>query len=131
MHTTQGMFDLDSCLHCHHPQKKGIKIATHILSCGGVFDRSFEDINSDIDSLNTMEFAVLDSEKAQAMQAQMQNYANLNTRSIQSILPDALPQADGCSHCIRRHDTAAADRGSLHIDISFSSNLSFSLSRAR
>ncbi|WP_294413874.1 chorismate synthase [uncultured Ruminococcus sp.] len=50
-------------------RKKGIKIATHILSCGGVFDRSFEDINADIDRLNTMEFAVLDDEKAQAMQA--------------------------------------------------------------
>lgn len=50
-------------------RKKGIKIATHILSCGGVYDRTFDDINADIDRLNTMEFAVLDDEKAQAMQA--------------------------------------------------------------
>lgn len=50
-------------------REKGIKIATHILSCGGIYDRPFGDIQADIDRLNTMEFAVLDDEKAQAMQA--------------------------------------------------------------
>ena len=48
---------------------KGIKIGTHILSCGGVFDRTFNDLNADIDMLNCMEFAVLDGTKAEEMQA--------------------------------------------------------------
>lgn len=47
---------------------KGIKIATHILSCGGIYDRSFNDIDTDIEQLNSQEFAVLDSEKGEAMQ---------------------------------------------------------------
>ena len=47
---------------------KGIKIGTHILSCGGVFDRPFEDLSSDIDRLGNMEFAVLDEAKAAEMQ---------------------------------------------------------------
>ena len=48
---------------------KGIKIGTHILSCGGVFDRTFGDIDADTDRLNSMEFAVLDDNKAEEMQA--------------------------------------------------------------
>ena len=48
---------------------KGIKIGTHILSCGGVYDRTFSDIGADVDRLNSMEFAVLDSKKAEEMQA--------------------------------------------------------------
>lgn len=48
---------------------KGINIGTHILSCGGVYDRPFGDISKDIDSLSSMEFAVLDEAKAQEMQA--------------------------------------------------------------
>lgn len=50
-------------------RRKGIKIGTHILSCGGVFDRTFDDLNTDIDRLNSMEFAVLDDKKAEEMQA--------------------------------------------------------------
>ena len=48
---------------------KSINIGTHILSCGGVYDRPFGDISKDIDSLSSMEFAVLDEAKAQEMQA--------------------------------------------------------------
>ena len=48
---------------------KGIKIGTHILSCGGVYDRTFSDIGADTDRLNSMEFAVLDDNKAEEMQA--------------------------------------------------------------
>ena len=48
---------------------KGIRIGTHILSCGGIYDRPFGDINDDIEKLGDMEFAVLDSAKAEAMQA--------------------------------------------------------------
>ena len=50
-------------------RNKGIAIGTHILSCGGVFDRPFGDMESDIAKLGDMEFAVLDSEKAEEMQA--------------------------------------------------------------
>ena len=48
---------------------RGIKIGTHILSCGGVYDRTFGDISADIDRLNSMEFSVLDDNKAEEMQA--------------------------------------------------------------
>ncbi len=36
-----------------------IKIGTHILSCGGVYDKEFSDIDNEIDKLNTMTFPVL------------------------------------------------------------------------
>ncbi|MBP5432570.1 chorismate synthase [Ruminococcus sp.] len=49
-------------------RNKGIRIGTHILSCGGVYDRSFEDLIDDIDRLGDMEFAVLDEAKAAEMQ---------------------------------------------------------------
>lgn len=48
---------------------KNIKIATHILSCGGVYDRPFMDMEADMDRLGQMEFAVLDNEKAEEMKS--------------------------------------------------------------
>ena len=45
----------------------GITVGTHILSCGGVFDRGFGDIPEDIKALGEMDIAVLDSEKKQQM----------------------------------------------------------------
>lgn len=39
---------------------KGIRIGTHILACGGVKDRRFDDISADIDKLSALPFAVLD-----------------------------------------------------------------------
>lgn len=39
---------------------RGIHIGTHILRCGGIADRTFSDLSSDIDQLNQMVFAVLD-----------------------------------------------------------------------
>lgn len=50
-------------------KSEGIKIGTHILSCGGVCDRNFDDIQSDIDYLNNREFAVLDDVKADEMKS--------------------------------------------------------------
>ena len=41
-------------------QKKGIYIGTHISRCAGIDDINFSDFKSDIDSLNSKEFAVLD-----------------------------------------------------------------------
>ena len=47
--------------------KKGIYIGTHINSLAGVRDRGFGDFATDIDALNTMDFAVLDEEAAVKM----------------------------------------------------------------
>lgn len=47
--------------------KKGIKIGTHIAKCAGIFDRAFENIENDIDSLNEKIFAVLDEESGEKM----------------------------------------------------------------
>ncbi len=48
--------------------KKGIKIGTHIKSCGGVSDRDFSDISADIDTLSYLPFAVLDASAGEEMQ---------------------------------------------------------------
>ena len=46
-------------------KKLGINIGTHILECGGIFDRSFEDVENDVLSIQGKEFAVLsDCEEA-------------------------------------------------------------------
>lgn len=50
-------------------KEKGITIGTHILSCGGVFDRSFENIKNDIDYLDGREFAVLNPDAEEPMKA--------------------------------------------------------------
>lgn len=50
-------------------KSRGITIGTHILSCGGVHDRSFSDIQNDIASLDGKEFAVLDNSKADEMKS--------------------------------------------------------------
>lgn len=50
-------------------KSKGITIGTHILSCGGVQDRSFSDIQNDIISLDGKEFAVLDNSKEDEMKS--------------------------------------------------------------
>lgn len=48
-------------------KNKGITVGTHIKACAGIHDRSFADIKDDINTLNGMNFAVLDSEIAAAM----------------------------------------------------------------
>lgn len=45
----------------------GIVIGTHILSCGGVYDREFQDIQADIGFLDGREFAVLDTSAEEKM----------------------------------------------------------------
>lgn len=47
--------------------KKGIQIGTHIKKCGGISDRSFDDITSDIELLNNADFALLDQAKKEEM----------------------------------------------------------------
>jgi chorismate synthase len=46
---------------------KGINIGTHILTCGGISDRSFGDLNADIARLSTADFAVLDDSVKEPM----------------------------------------------------------------
>ncbi len=49
-------------------RRRGIFIGTHILRCGGIADRGFGDLPSDIDRLNRMAFAVLDESSKNAME---------------------------------------------------------------
>ena len=48
-------------------REKGIYIGTHIASCAGISDRSFSDLTSDINELDSKSFAVLDSSKGDDM----------------------------------------------------------------
>ena len=50
-------------------KEKGITIGTHILSCGGVYDREFENISEDISYLDGREFAVLNPDAEEPMKA--------------------------------------------------------------
>jgi len=43
-------------------EQKGIYIGTHVKKCAGISDRDFDDLLSDINSLNQKTFAVLDDE---------------------------------------------------------------------
>lgn len=43
-------------------QKKGIKIGTHVLSCGGISDRNFENYENDFALLSSLSIPVLDEE---------------------------------------------------------------------
>lgn len=47
--------------------RKGIRIATHIASCGGVSDRAFEDLSADMTALDERDFGVLDETVADRM----------------------------------------------------------------
>ncbi len=49
-------------------ERKGIKIGTHIASCGGVSDRNFEKLDEDISELNSKLFAVLDESAGEKME---------------------------------------------------------------
>lgn len=50
---------------------KGIKIATHILSCGFVWDRKFKNIEKDIENIRNKSFAVLEEEKEEEMKKEI------------------------------------------------------------
>lgn len=68
---------------------QGITVGTHILSCGGVCDRDFNDIKADVDYLNKQEFAVLDSSRAEEMQEVIMN-AKRDGDSVGGILETAV-----------------------------------------
>lgn len=50
-------------------REKGILIGTHIQSCGGIVDADFSDLKADIQKLNTLDFAVLDTDSGEKMKA--------------------------------------------------------------
>lgn len=70
-------------------KSQGISIGTHILSCGGVSDRSFSDIQSDIDFLNAREFAVLDDTMAEKMKSAIMS-AKTDGNSVGGVLETAV-----------------------------------------
>lgn len=47
--------------------KKGIRIAAHIAACAGIYDRDFSDLESDMEKLDGLDFAVLDDTVAEKM----------------------------------------------------------------
>ncbi|MBE6638623.1 MAG: chorismate synthase [Ruminococcaceae bacterium] len=57
-------------------QNKGIYIGTHISSCAGIHDRTFENIEKDIETLSHLPFAVLDDIQSKKMQESIQKARN-------------------------------------------------------
>lgn len=70
-------------------QGKGIFIGTHIKSCGGIKDRNFNDICSDINELGRKLFAVLDDTAGEKMKAAIAEAA-ADGDSIGGILETAV-----------------------------------------
>ena len=56
-------------------QQKGIYIGSHILKCGPVKDKKFEDYVAEIEKVNGQIFPVLNEEAAEQMKAYMENAA--------------------------------------------------------
>ncbi len=67
----------------------GIKIGTHIKSVHGIFDRDFSELPGDIDKLNSLNFAVLDSEAGERMIAEIEKAASEGD-SVGGILETAV-----------------------------------------
>lgn len=70
-------------------RKQGIHIGTHVLRCGGIADRAFADLNSDIARLNQMTFAVLDDLAGQAMKGSISEAASAGD-SVGGVLETAV-----------------------------------------
>ncbi len=56
-------------------KQKGIEIGTHISYCGGIYDRDFEEYQTDIEALNQKQFAVLDEEAGRQMMSKIEEAA--------------------------------------------------------
>ena len=67
----------------------GIHIGTHISKCGGVSDRRFEDYQKDISALGDMDFAVLDTDKAEMMKKEIEK-AKAEGDSVGGVLETAV-----------------------------------------
>ena len=70
-------------------RQKNIYIGTHILKCGGISDRKFDDILFDINSLNNCEFAVLDNSAEPEMKQAIISAKN-NGDSVGGVLETAV-----------------------------------------
>ncbi|MCM1506689.1 MAG: chorismate synthase [Ruminococcus flavefaciens] len=66
-------------------RKKGIYIGTHILTCAGVRDRDFDNLTDDINTLNGLDFAVLDENAKSEMTAKIEK-AKQNGDSVGGTL---------------------------------------------
>ena len=56
-------------------QKKGIAVGTHIASVGAIKDRSFCNLNEDIQTLSKLHFPVLDADASERMRAHIEEAA--------------------------------------------------------
>ena len=70
-------------------REKNIYIGTHISRCGKINDREFQNIRSDIDSLNNKKFAVLDEENGELMKTEIKKAAEQGD-SVGGILETAI-----------------------------------------
>lgn len=68
---------------------KGIRIGTHVLRCGGVPDRFFHDLPTDISNLNKAVFPVLDAAAAEAMRQRIER-ATAADDSVGGVLETAV-----------------------------------------
>ena len=70
-------------------EQKGIYIGTHVKKCAGVADRDFTNLQSDIEALNQMTFAVLDDQMGENMKNAILDAANQGD-SVGGILETAV-----------------------------------------
>lgn len=70
-------------------EKKGIMIGTHLSKCAGISDRAFGELSEDITALAKKEFAVLDSEVGDRMQAAILE-ARTDGDSVGGVLETAI-----------------------------------------
>ncbi len=70
-------------------EQKGIYIGTHVKKCASVSDREFCDLSSDINTLNTKTFAVLDDENGEKMKKAILS-ASAEGDSVGGVLETAI-----------------------------------------
>lgn len=73
----------------HALERKGILIGSHILSCGKVFDREFQNIENDIKTLGGKDFAVLDEGTAEKIKSAVTE-AKINGDSLGGRIETAI-----------------------------------------
>ena len=73
----------------HALREKGILIGTHIPKIADISDRNFENIETDVNALSNMQFAVLDSQKGEEMQKKI-NEVRAEGDSVGGVLETAV-----------------------------------------
>ena len=69
-------------------KRVGVTIGTHILSCGGIFDRKFKDVNCDVNMLIDKDFPVLSDVEEQMTERIIQ--AKMDKDSLGGVLETAI-----------------------------------------